>query len=813
MAAMLPSYEQLGLFYLGRRFDLGSNTRDREPVLYESRDLVTHAVCIGMTGSGKTGLGITVIEEAALDQTPVLAIDPKGDLSNLLLTFPGLAPGDFAPWVDERQAQSQQLTREAAAEQTAARWKKGLAEWDQDGARIGRLRAAVDVRVYTPGSNAGIPLSVLKALRAAADEPEDAAARATTVAASLLALAGMNEAGPHSREHALVAALLGGGDADAQTDLPRLVAQILRPPFDRIGVMDLESFYPARDRQELAMRFNSVLATPGFDIWMKGEPADLSTMLFDAKGRPRIAIVSVAHLEEAQRMLAVTLVLNAVVEWTRRQGGSPSLRALLYMDEVFGYLPPVANPPSKLPLLTLLKQARAAGVGVMLATQNPVDLDYKALSNTGTWFLGKLQTERDKSRVLDGLEGVSSSWTREQLDKTLSALRSRVFLMHNVHEQAPITFETRWALSYLRGPLTREELRRAIGAPSTEPAPDAAYPAEAEPHSNAGYPAEAGPHSDSARPGETGDKPVLPAGITEYFLPSPGAPTAYEPVVYGSALVHYADAKRGIDVTVPVHAITPVKNGALAVSWDEAELIDVAPDSLARVATNPAARYAALPVAARNAKSYIAWTGDFEQWVVRAQPLRLYSAPAYKMTSRPGESEAAFSARVRLAARENRDAAVEKLRGKYAARVSRASEKIRRAQESVAREQQQVSQQKTQTAVSLGATLLGALMGRKAVSMSTLGRATTTARGVGRSMKEAADVAQAQERQRAAEDELQAIDAELQREVHALADGAPDAAIETAEVKPKRAGVDVRLVALAWKPTSHHSAISPTHPR
>ena len=273
------------------------------------------------------------------------------------------------------------------------------------------------------------------------------------------------DAGPHSREHALVAALLTHGGADDQTDLPRLVEQILRPPFDRVGVMDLETFFPSRDRQELALRFNSVLATPGFDVWMAGEPPDLASMLFTPEGRPRIAIVSVSHLDDAQRMMAVSLVLNAALEWTRRQGGSSSLRALLYMDEVFGYLPPVANPPSKLPLLTLLKQARAAGVGVMLATQNPVDLDYKALSNTGTWFLGKLQTERDKARVLDGLEGLSSSWTREQLDQTLSGLRSRVFLMHNVHEKEPVTFETRWALSYLRGPLTRDELRKAIGAP------------------------------------------------------------------------------------------------------------------------------------------------------------------------------------------------------------------------------------------------------------------------------------------------------------------------------------------------------------
>ena len=790
---MLPAYEQLGLFYLGRRFDLSANARQNEPILYESRDLVTHAVCIGMTGSGKTGLGISVIEEAAIDQIPVLAIDPKGDLSNLLLTFPNLDPRDFAPWIDERQAQSEQLTRDAAAERVAARWKKGLAEWDQDGARIARLKSAVDIRVYTPGSSAGTPLSVLKALRLGTEEPEEAAAQATTVAASLLSLAGVNDVGPHSREHALVAALLSRGGPDPQTDLPRLVEQILRPPFDRIGVMDLETFYPARDRQELALRFNSVLATPGFDIWMRGDPADLSTMLFDATGRPRIAIVSVAHLDEAQRMMAVALVLNAAVQWTRRQGGSSSLRALIYMDEVFGYLPPVANPPSKLPLLTLLKQARAAGVGVMLATQNPVDLDYKALSNTGTWFLGKLQTERDKSRVLDGLQGVSSAWTREQLDTTLTALRSRVFLMHNVHEQEPVTFETRWALSYLRGPLTREELRRAIRTPATEPTLDAAYPAEAGLHAA---------HSIHAAAAATpSEKPVLPAGVTEYFLPSPVAPAAYEPVLYGSALVQYADTKRGIDVTVPVQAITPVTDGALAVSWEAASLIDVPPDSLARSAANDAARFGALPAAARNVKSYAEWARDFEQWIVRAQPLRLYSAPAYKLSSRPGESESDFSARVQQAAREKRDAAVEKLRARYAPRVARATDKIRRAEDSVAREQQQVSQQKTQTVVSLGATLLGALMGRKAVSMSTLGRATTTARGVGRSMKEAADVAQAQERHRAAEEELQAIDAELQREVQALHESAPQVVVETTEVKAKRGGVDVRLVALAWKPS------------
>jgi hypothetical protein len=781
---MLPPYEQLGLFYLGRRFDLGSGKRQNEPILYESRDLVTHAVCIGMTGSGKTGLGISVIEEAALDQIPVLAIDPKGDLSNLLLTFPNLAAEDFAPWVDERQAQSQGLTREAAAGQTAAQWKKGLAEWDQDGARIQRLKSAVDVRVYTPGSRTGTPLSVLKSLRVGAEDAEDAAARATTVADSLLSLAGVTDAGPHSREHALVAALVTHGGADNQTDLPRLVEQILRPPFDRVGVMDLESFFPSRDRQELALRFNSVLATPGFDVWMAGEPADLASMLFTPDGRPRIAIVSVSHLDDAQRMMAVSLVLNAALEWTRRQGGSSSLRALLYMDEVFGYLPPVANPPSKLPLLTLLKQARAAGVGVMLATQNPVDLDYKALSNTGTWFLGKLQTERDKARVLDGLEGLSSSWTRTQLDQTLSGLRSRVFLMHNVHEKEPVTFETRWALSYLRGPLTREELRKAIGSPAAPPqrasAPAAAAPAAPAAHAAA-------------------DKPLLPTGINEYFLPSHGA-GSYEPVLYGSARVQYTDTKRGIDVTSDVHAVTPITDGAVAVDWDGASATDIAPDALVKGPTSAEARFGVLPAAARNPRKYTEWSDDFEQWIVRAKPLRLFSAPAYKMSSKPGETEAEFAARVQQATREKRDEAVEKLRAKYAPRVERATDKIRRTQDSVAKEAQQASQQKLQTAVSFGATLLGAVLGRKAVSMSTLGRATTAARGVSRSMKESGDIAQAQERQRDAEAELKEIQAELEREVQELQDGAPDASIETTEVKPKKTGVDVRLVALAWKP-------------
>jgi hypothetical protein len=716
-----------------------------------------------MTGSGKTGLGIVLIEEAALDAIPVLAIDPKGDLSNLLLTFPDLAPADFAPWIEPP----------VSPEQAAEKWKHGLAEWDQGGARIARLRASAEVRVYTPGSRMGTPLSLLRTLKASHDQdPEDAARQVGILASSLLSLAGVTEVAPHSREQALLSAILADTQGQA-ADLPWLVEQIQRPSFGKIGVLDLETFYPARERQELALRFNSVLASPGFELWTQGVPLDVGSLLRTPEGRPRVAIVSIAHLDDTQRMAAVSLVLGAALDWSRRQSGTSSLRALVYMDEVFGYLPPVANPPSKLPLLTLLKQARASGLGVVLATQNPVDLDYKALSNTGTWFLGKLQTERDKARVLDGIEGVAGRLSHEELDRILSGTRPRVFLMHNVHEHEPVVFETRWALSYLRGPLTREELRRATGVPES-----------------------AAPAAASRAP----QKPVLPAGIDEYYV-SGGPVGTYVPVLYGSATVRYTDARRSVDSSAYVHAITPLTEGPMAAQWDAATLVEQPPESLTRTPPSAAAGYQPLPAEALNPRSYREWTKDFEQWIARARPLSLFAAPAFKLNSVPDETRADFLLRVRHAAREARDEAVEALRKRYAARAERTADKVARATDALAREQQQVQQQKLQTAVSFGATLVGALMGRKVVSATTLGRATTAARGVGRSAKEAEDVARATERLDEARRELQTIDDELQQQIAAIeASFDEDPQIDTVEIKAKNSGVDVRLVALAWAP-------------
>ncbi|HKH74938.1 MAG TPA: DUF87 domain-containing protein [Vicinamibacterales bacterium] len=779
-------YEKLGLFYLGKQHDLDAGKRRDDLLLYDSRDLLTHAVIVGMTGSGKTGLGITLIEEAAIDGIPVLAIDPKGDLGNLLLTFPNLAASDFAPWIDAGDAQRHDTTVDAYAAETAQRWKAGLAEWNQDGARIAKLKAAADVTVYTPGSRIGTPLAILGSLGpAAAESGEEAQSDIATTAASLLGLAGLDNVPPHSREQALVSAILSNRPPNAPADLRWLVQQIQRPSFDSIGVLDLETFFPARDRQELALRFNSVLAAPGFDAWSAGDPLDAASLLFTPAGRPRIAVISVAHLDDAQRMLVVSLVLNAVLRWTRRQSGTSSLRALVYMDEVFGYLPPVANPSSKLPLLTLLKQARAFGVGLVLATQNPVDLDYKALSNAGTWFLGKLQTERDKARMLDGLDGVSSGLDRHTIDRALSSLKARVFLMHNVHEQAPIAFETRWALSYLRGPMGRDELRRftRASATSTAPTPPSV------------------PASVAASSPASTVKPVVPAGIEEYVLPTEGdSPAKYAPVLYGAARVQYADTKRDIDVTRAVQAIVPFTNGPIPVDWEHAEETPHSPETLKPPSASAAAPHQPLPPAALDKKRYAAWTKDFEQWLART-PLKIYAVPSMKLVSKPGESERDFRVRIQHAGREMRDAAVEQLRERYAPKLARLQEKARKAEDALGKEQQQASQQKVQTAISFGTTMLGALLGRRAVSLSTLGRATTAARGVGRSAKETEDVAKAQARLDEAQAELGALEAELQQEVAALESAAPGSvAVETIEIKPKRGGVDVRIVALAWEP-------------
>jgi len=801
----MQDFEKLGLFYLGREYDLDAQAPTERPVLYDSRDLVTHAMCVGMTGSGKTGLCIGLIEEAAIDGVSVIAIDPKGDLSNLLLTFPRLAAEDFRPWVDEEEARRAGQPPDAYAAQQAQAWKDGLAAWGQDGARIERLKAAAEFAVYTPGSRAGLPVSVLSSFAApppsARGDAELMADRGAATATSILSLAGA-PAEPRSREHTLLTSLFATAwQVGRNLDLASLIQQVQTPPFDKVGILDLESFFPAKERFELALKLNGILAAPGFDQWFDGEPLDPAALLRTRDGKPRVSIFSIAHLGDAERMFFVSLLLNQIVGWMRGQTGTSSLRAMIFMDEIAGYFPPVANPPSKQPLLTLLKQARAFGVGVVLATQNPVDLDYKGLSNIGTWFIGRLQTDRDKARMLDGLEGAAAgSLNRGDADRILSALAKRVFLLHNVHEQAPIVFQTRWAMSYLRGPVSREQIGTLMAdlKKTGEPAdPRTQGPTDQRPQGPTGR--------ATRRPAST--RPVRPPDIEQYFIPDAAAdrvdvpPPSYMPVVLGAARVTFTDARLGIDESRDVLYTSPITDSAVAVDWQNAQRLDLSPTDLRRDPASDEAAFGALPAPAQQAKSYDAWKKSFSQWLSRTERIELLRHRETKLTSKPDEEERDFKARVQDARRATRDEEVEAIRRKFAAKRDALAERVRKASAAVDREKQQQSDSKTQTMLSVGAAAIGALLGRKVFNTGTLGRATTAARGMGRTMKEAGDVKRAAENVDALEAQIADLDAQITEQTQAIAasfDAPVD--VERLPLAPKRGQVAVQFVALGWDP-------------
>ncbi|MEJ7607246.1 MAG: DUF87 domain-containing protein [Bryobacteraceae bacterium] len=626
----MQDFEKPGVFYLGRL------RADGAPLLYDSKDLVTHAVCVGMTGSGKTGLCIDLLEEAALDGVPSICIDPKGDITNLLLQFPGLRTEDFAPWVNQEDSPAQQ----------AEIWRKGLESWGQNGARIQKLRDSADFAIYTPGSSAGLGLSVLKSF----DPPvstTDAEAyrdRVAGTASAVLSLLGIDAEPMESREHVLLSNIFSRAWGEAKSlSLEELIQEIQSPPMTRVGVLDLESFYPAKDRFKLAMALNNLLASPGFAAWLDGGALDIGKLLHTAAGKPRVSILSIAHLSDSERMFFVTLLLNEILSWTRAQSGTTNLRAIVYMDEIFGYFPPVANPPSKRPLLTLLKQARAFGVGVVLATQNPVDLDYKGLANTGTWFIGRLQTNNDRQRLLDGLGGSFDAGILADLGK-------RVFLMHNVHEKEPVVFESRWALSYLRGPLTRSQIQTLMAGRRAAPVTKTASQL----------------------------RTVLPPEVPQAFAPVRGS---HEGVVcrahlLGAAQIRYVDSKAGVDFLEEKVFLTPMRDDSLPVQWEECTEVELDPNELESEAVQ-GGTFGEIPAVASKAKSYAAWNKDLITWI--------YSHKQYELP---------------------REQAVEKVRAKYASKVATLEERLRRAE-------QDVEQQKLGSVIDIGTGILGAVFGRK----------------------------------------------------------------------------------------------------
>ena len=779
-------FEKLGAFYLGSTYDPATRATG-DAVMYDARDLTTHAVCVGMTGSGKTGLCLALLEEALIDGVPVLAIDPKGDLGNLMLTFPALAPQDFAPWVDPADASRDGISLEVLAARTATRWRDGLTASGQGPDRIARLRAAGEVAIYTPGSDAGIPLSVLKSFRAPptelAGDGEAWRDRVEGAVSGLLGLVGIVADPMRSREHVLLSQLLDRAWRDGKDiELAALVQGVMKPPFGQVGAFDLETFFPAADRTQLALALNTLLASPSFAAWTTGVPLDVPSLLFTPAGKPRIAVLSIAHLGDAERMFFVTLLLQEVITWMRTQAGTSSLRALVFMDEVTGYLPPTAMPPSKKPMLTLLKQARAFGVGMVLATQNPVDVDYKALSNAGTWFLGRLQTERDKARVIEGLEGASAAagkaFDKAAMEATLAGLTSRVFVMNNVHDDHPIVFQTRFAMSYLAGPLTRAQIQRLM-APIKAGAPAVASSAPSVSARSA---------TATAAPSV---RPIAPGGLDEMFA----AEADLGPALLGVAKVHYTQAAAEIDAWRELTIVAPLASDAAGDLWEHALVVD--PRRLTSLGPEPAtgATFATLP-SALDAKAAGKLKAGLEAWIFRAAPLTLWTARSLKLTSTPDESEAAFRARVAIKAREGRDAAVDKLKAKYQPKLDAIASKQRTAEQRVDREQAQASTATTDSAISIGASVLGALFGSR---RGTASKVASAARSVSRTAGQRGDVERAKE----AVDQLAVQRAEVETQLAtdiAELHQDPDPEVVAVELKPKKADTTVTRIALLWLP-------------
>ncbi|MGE9268639.1 MAG: helicase HerA domain-containing protein [Verrucomicrobiales bacterium] len=793
MAIDVSDYEKLGAFYLGKNYDPESRQIGDDLVLYDSKDLVTHGVVLGMTGSGKTGLCIGLLEEAAMDHIPAIVIDPKGDIANLLLAFPELKGADFEPWINADDARKKGATVPEFAEKTAAMWEKGLAEWGQGPERIRQFKEKVDINIFTPGSQAGIPVSILSSLEVppfeVMDDGELLGERIESTVSSLLSLVGVDADPIQSPEAILLSAIFQDQwGKEKSLSLESLIRSIQKPDFGKIGVIDLESFMSSKDRQGLALKFNNLLASPGFSTWLEGPPLDIQKMMYSEEGKPRISIFSIAHLSDSERMFFVSLLLNQMLGWMRAQSGTTSLRGLLYMDEIYGYLPPTANPPSKKPMMTMLKQARAFGLGVLVATQNPVDLDYKALSNMGTWWLGRLQTERDKARVLDGLESAASGqgggFKRAEIEKMLSGLDSRVFLMNNVHEDGPVLMHVRWVMSYLRGPLQRRQIKTLMDPKR------GLFEAKSE----ASAPA-ANPMAMSSAPeAPKGERPVVGRGVDEFFAPIAGEAegVTYRPALLREAEVHFSSAKAGLEGSRLLRFVNPI--GKKGIDWAEDLGCTIPLKSLTDKPVEGAG-FAELPGYAMNADNYKPVEDEFADWIYRKERVNLFHADLYDMYSKLGESEGDFRARLALKGREIRDEAVEELRDKYASKLKTKQGQLERAEIALDKEKAQASSATWKAGVSIVGGLLGGLLGGRKSRRSLTSGAT-------RAFEQRQDVGIAEDKVELIERELRALEAELQEEVAEL-EARYDASrtvLENEQVKPYKKDIDVTAVALLWLP-------------
>ena len=811
-------------FYIGRVVDSKTGKLTTQTVEYDPADLTTHAFVTGMTGSGKTGLCITLLEEAALQGIPALIIDPKGDLTNVLLHFPNLAPQDFEPWIDAEMVRRAGKNVQEAAVEAADAWRKGLAEWDIPVSRISALAKSATFTVFTPGSDSGIPVSVLSSLAAPRIPWEGnrdvLREKISSTVTALLGLVGFEDIDPvRSREHILLANLFEAAWSNGRdVDLAELILQTQSPPFERLGALSVDDFFPPKERRDLAMTLNNILAAPAFQVWREGEPLDIHSMLFTDDNRPRHSVFYLAHLSDAERMFFVTLFFAAIEAWMREQAGVATLRALLYMDEIHGYLPPVASPPSKGPLLRMLKQARAFGLGLMLATQNPVDMDYKALSNAGTWFIGKLQTERDKERLLDGLEGAGTGASRASLDKLIGSLGKRVFLLHNVHSKQPILMQSRWAMNFLAGPLTRTQIP-ALNRLSGMSAPGGR---------GAGMEAPAARRKQSVEgrgSGPTGavvgasvetslTRQPAPVGTREYFLAqSNSLPEAfaaagraaeagatikavvYRPGLLAAAQVRILDRKYGIDTDVTRTAVvlSPDRRGVMR--WEDHVDRGTAPD---KFEGSPAAeaRFAPLDLPLSDAKVMTALQRDFTDWIFRNSSLKVRANPTLKVYAGPDGSQAEFVKTCAEAARQFRDQELNKEAAQLDRQLKALQDKLAREERELRQDQQDLQSRKLEAGANLleiGAGLIGFGRKKSVSSQFTKQRLSQSAQA---DVDESMQLIQQYQAQIA---DLQKQREELSASINDRWAGVVNNVSEI-EISPKKSDVFVNMFGIAWLP-------------
>lgn len=784
-----------GELYLGGIIDPATGERTGDPVLYESHNLTTHGVIVGMTGSGKTGLGMVLLEEALLDGIPALIIDPKGDMGNLRLNFPDFAPSDFRPWIDEGEARRKETSPDQLAADKAELWKGGLASWGLESDRLRALQDAAEVSIYTPGSNAGIPINIVGSLAA----PDlDWEIHAETLrdeidgfVSSLLVLAGITADPISSPEHILLTNLIEKSwRAGTDLDLAQLIGQVQRPPLRKLGVFELDAFFPEKDRTKLAMSLNGLVASPSFQAWLEGPPLDIQSMLHHTDGRPRAAIVYLTHLSDSERQFVVTLLMSKVVTWMRRQAGTSDLRALVYMDEVFGFAPPTAEPPSKKPILTLLKQARAFGVGLLLSTQNPVDLDYKAMSNAGTWMIGRLQTERDKARILEGLQSATGDVDVKAFDRLISDLGKRNFVLHSTRSNEPKVFTTRWAMSYLAGPLTREQVA------SLEPSPPSSVAAT--------------PLAETAQPTYAEDEspiaPTVASGVPAYFL-DVGAPwadvvgakptgTRMDAAIVARVALSYDDRVAGVDHRETWEAVfyplgsTFDPSRAYAVDYDPRDL----------ETTQPAGATYVIPQAPIDKTTYFrSAEAALKDYLTADRTVEVFVNPELKLYSRVGESRQDFASRCDEAADDAADADAATLKDRFAKRIKSVEAQLSTAERRTRELKVDVQQRRQTELVSGAGDLLGLLLGGRRRTRSLSGAASRRSQ-----------TRRTQERLRSVEDKINEkqddiddLEDELAGQLIAISDKWTEAAaqVEKREIGLERTDISIEEIALVWVPT------------